>query len=81
VERDDLSEPELGLAVERGLDQEAKIKYYLSNAAPQVPLLTLVQVGPTRWPVEVFHDVEKNDCAEEARHFETAERLAACLGC
>lgn len=52
VERDDLPGPELWLVVERGLDQEAKVKYYLSDADAQVPLLTLVQVGHTRWPVE-----------------------------
>jgi hypothetical protein len=32
-----------------------------------------------RWLVEVFHDVEKNGCREEARRFETAGRLEACL--
>jgi hypothetical protein len=32
-----------------------------------------------RWLVEVYHDVEKNGCREEARRFETAERLGACL--
>jgi SRSO17 transposase len=52
VERDDLPGPELWLLVERSLDQEAKVKYYLSNAAPDVPLLSLAQVGHTRWPVE-----------------------------
>jgi SRSO17 transposase len=52
VERDDLPGPEVWLVVERGLDQEAKVKYYLSNADPKVALLTLVQVGHTRWPVE-----------------------------
>jgi SRSO17 transposase len=52
AERDDLPGPELWLVVERSLDQQAKIKYYLSNAAPEVPLLILVQVGHTRWPVE-----------------------------
>ena len=52
VERDDLPGPELWLLLERSLDQEAKVKYYLSNAAPAVPLLSLVQVGHTRWPVE-----------------------------
>jgi SRSO17 transposase len=52
VERDDLPGPELWLVVERSLDQEPKVKYYLSNAATAVPLLTLVQVGHTRWPVE-----------------------------
>jgi SRSO17 transposase len=52
VEREDLPGPEVWLLVERSLDQEPKIKYYLSNAAPEVPLLTMVQVGHTRWPVE-----------------------------
>ncbi len=32
-----------------------------------------------RWQVEVFHDIEKNGCSDEARRFETAERLEACL--
>jgi SRSO17 transposase len=52
VERDDLPGPEVWLVLERSLDQQAKIKYYLSNAAVQVSLLTLVQVGHMRWPVE-----------------------------
>lgn len=32
-----------------------------------------------RWLVEVYHDVEKNGCREEARRFETAGRMGACL--
>ena len=52
VERDDLPGPELWLVVERSLEQEPKVKYYLSNAGAEVPLLRLVQVGHTRWPVE-----------------------------
>jgi hypothetical protein len=32
-----------------------------------------------RWLVEVYHDIEKNGCAEEDRRFETAEPLEACL--
>jgi len=32
-----------------------------------------------RWMVEVFHHREKNGCQEEARRFETAARLEACL--
>jgi hypothetical protein len=32
-----------------------------------------------RWLVEVFHHIEKNGCKEEARRFETAERMIACL--
>lgn len=52
VERDDLPGPELWLVVERSLEQEPKVKYYLSNASTDTPLLKLVQVGHTRWPVE-----------------------------
>jgi hypothetical protein len=32
-----------------------------------------------RWMVEVFHHIEKNGCGEEARRFETAARMVACL--
>jgi hypothetical protein len=32
-----------------------------------------------RWLVEVYHDIEKNGCQEEARRFETAERMEACV--
>lgn len=32
-----------------------------------------------RWGVEVYHDVEKNGCAEEDRRFESAGALVACL--
>ncbi len=32
-----------------------------------------------RWQIEVFHDIEKNGCAEEDRRFETAEALETCL--
>lgn len=52
VERDDLPGPELWLLFERGREQQTPIKYYLSNAERRCPLLTLAQVGHTRWPVE-----------------------------
>ncbi len=32
-----------------------------------------------RWLVEVYHHIEKNGCREEARRFETAARMEACL--
>jgi hypothetical protein len=32
-----------------------------------------------RWMLEVFHDIEKNGCAEEDRRFETVARMEACL--
>jgi len=52
VERDSLPGPELWLLLERSCDQQPQAKYYLSNAAPDCPLATLVRVGHTRWPIE-----------------------------
>ena len=52
VERDDLPGPELWLVIERGCDQQSYTKYYLSNAAPDCPLLAMVQPAHSRWTVE-----------------------------
>jgi SRSO17 transposase len=52
AERDDLPGPDLWLVIERGCDQAPSIKYYLSNAAANCPLLEMVQAGHNRWPVE-----------------------------
>ena len=52
AERDGLPGPELWLVIERSCDQSPYIKYYLSNAAPDCPLLALAQAGHNRWPTE-----------------------------
>ncbi len=52
VERDDLPGPELWLVFERRREQQTPVKYYLSNAERRCPLLTMVQVGHSRWTVE-----------------------------
>ena len=52
AERDDLPGPELWLVVERGCNQQPYLKYYLSNAAKDCPLLALARVGHRRWPIE-----------------------------
>jgi SRSO17 transposase len=52
AERDDLPGPELWLVVERSCDQAPYIKYYVSNARPDCPLLELAQAGHNRWPIE-----------------------------
>jgi SRSO17 transposase len=52
VEREDLPGPELWLLFERGLDQRTPIKFYLSNADRRCPLLSMAQVGHTRWTIE-----------------------------
>ncbi len=52
VERDDLPGPEMWLVMERSCDQSPYVKYYISNAAVDGPLLEMVQAGHHRWPVE-----------------------------
>lgn len=52
VERDDLPGPELWLVIERSCDQAPYVKYYLSNASRDRPLLELARAGHSRWPIE-----------------------------
>lgn len=52
VERDDLPGPESWLVIERSCDQAPYVKYYLSNASRDCPLLEMAQAGHNRWPVE-----------------------------
>jgi SRSO17 transposase len=52
AERDDLPGPELWLVIERSCDQAAYVKYYVSNARPDCPLLELAQAAHNRWPIE-----------------------------
>jgi SRSO17 transposase len=52
AERDDLPGPELWLVIERSCDQAPYIKYYLSDARPNCPLLELAQAAHHRWPIE-----------------------------
>ena len=52
VERDDLPGPEMWLVIERSCDQAPYVKYYLSNARPDCPLLEMAQAGHHRWPIE-----------------------------
>lgn len=52
AERDDLPGPDLWLVIERSCEQTPYVKYYLSNAALNCPLLELAQAGHNRWPVE-----------------------------
>lgn len=52
VEREDLPGPELWLLFERGLEQRTPLKFYLSNADRRCPLLSMAQVGHTRWTIE-----------------------------
>ena len=50
--RDELPGPEVWLVLERSGGQEAKEKYYVSNAAGDCPLSELASAGHRRYPVE-----------------------------
>jgi SRSO17 transposase len=52
ADRDELPGPDLWLVIERSCDQTPYIKYYLSNAAADCPVLEMAQAGHNRWPVE-----------------------------
>ena len=52
VERDDLPGLEVWLVIERSCDQSSYVKYFISNATVDCPLLAMVQAGHHRWPVE-----------------------------
>jgi SRSO17 transposase len=52
AERDDLPGPEVWLVIERSCNQASYVKYYVSNAAADCPLLKLAQAGHNRWPTE-----------------------------
>jgi SRSO17 transposase len=52
AERDDLPGPELWLVIERTCTQNPEVKYYLSNAATECPLLSMVRAAHTRWTIE-----------------------------
>jgi SRSO17 transposase len=52
AERDDLPGPDLWLVIERSCDQAPYVKYYVSNAAGDCPLMQLAQAGHNRWPTE-----------------------------
>jgi len=58
--RDGLPGRESWLLCRRDLDG-SDLKPYLSNAAPEMPLLTLAQVSARRWPVETEFQTEKGE--------------------
>jgi SRSO17 transposase len=51
--------PQLWLLIRRSLERVPEVKYYLSNAAPDVPLERMAQVTGVRWRVEEFFEDAK----------------------
>jgi SRSO17 transposase len=51
--------PSLWLLIRRSLERVPEVKYYLSNAEPDMPLRTMAQVTGIRWRVEEFFEDAK----------------------
>ena len=51
--------PQVWLLIRRSLEPVPEMKYYISNAAPDVPLETMALVTGARWPVEEFFEDAK----------------------
>ena len=51
--------PQVWLLIRRSLEPVPEVKYYISNAEPDVPLDTMALVTGSRWPVEEFFEDAK----------------------
>jgi SRSO17 transposase len=51
--------PQVWLLIRRSLEPVPEVKYYISNAEPDVPLETMALVTGSRWPVEEFFEDAK----------------------
>jgi SRSO17 transposase len=58
--RDGLPGRACWLVLRRNLDGD-ELKYYLSNAPADTPLVRLGQVGAWRWPIETLFQADKNE--------------------
>lgn len=71
--RDKLPGPRQWLLVRRNLDQERKIKYYMSNASAACPLAELVRLTGYRWPMETAFEEAKGEAGMD--HYEVRSWL------
>jgi SRSO17 transposase len=71
--RDALPGPRQWLVIRRNLDQERKIKYYLSNAPADCPSEELVRLTGYRWPMETALEEAKGEVGMD--HYETRSWL------
>lgn len=71
--RNELPGPRQWLVIRRNLDQERKIKYYLSNAPADCPPAELVRLTGYRWPMETAIEEAKGEAGMD--HYETRSWL------
>ena len=53
--------PELWLVIRRNVQDPTEIKFYLSNAPDDTPLVELVRVSGMRWPIESIFEESKGE--------------------
>jgi SRSO17 transposase len=71
--RDKLPGPRQWLVIRRNLDQERKVKYYLSNAPADCLPPELVRLTGYRWPMETAIEEAKGEAGMD--HYETRSWL------
>lgn len=59
--RNNLPGPELWLILRRNLDDPAEVKFYLSNAPADTPLIEFVRISGMRWPIETMFEEAKGE--------------------
>jgi len=53
--------PELWLVIRRNVQDPTEIKFYLSNAPDDTPLVELVRISGMRWPIESIFEESKGE--------------------
>lgn len=65
--------PELWLVIRRNVQDPTEIKFYLSNAPEDTPLIELVRISGMRWPIESIFEESKGEVGFD--HYETRSWL------
>ena len=65
--------PELWLVIRRNVQDPTEIKFYLSNAPDDTPLVELVRISGMRWPIESIFEESKGEVGFD--HYETRSWL------
>jgi SRSO17 transposase len=59
--RNNLPGPELWLILRRNLDDPAEVKFYLSNAPANTPVIEFIRISGMRWPIETMFKEAKGE--------------------
>lgn len=59
--RNNLPGPQLWLILRRNLDDPSEVKFYLSNAPANTPVVEFVRISGMRWPIETMFEEAKGE--------------------